>query len=303
MQSTNELKPFAEAQYRERERWIHFHWQNLNERKDGTVGSGWREGRCWWHFRSRNRRPGPAICFSWNFWTHFCMAGCDIDDENLTFHVGFPPVAFWLSFDTNFWLVDKFAPKKVLSRDYPDTIVIDERELSVKIHGGTVWLKFGGTQSGWRADNERSDRWWTRGVNFSINPVEWKFQKHEVRRTDGTWGPAERYWNHGKDQPITYSGPDGREVFTSPYRYILKDGTIQDRTATYCVERREWRPRCLQWTAMFAKCHTSIDVNFNGEVGERSGSWKGGCIGCGYELLPTETPEECLRRMERERKF
>jgi hypothetical protein len=44
-------------------------------------------------------------------------------------------------------------------------------------------------------------------------------------------------------------------------------------------------------------------VVFSAEVGERSGSWKGGCIGCGYDLLPDELPEECLRRMERDRKF
>jgi len=26
-------------------------------------------------------------------------------------------------------------------------------------------------------------------------------------------------------------------------------------------------------------------------------------IGCGYTMMPGESPEECLRRMERERKF
>jgi hypothetical protein len=44
-------------------------------------------------------------------------------------------------------------------------------------------------------------------------------------------------------------------------------------------------------------------IEFNDEVGERTGSWKGGTLGCGYNLLPNETPLECLRRMEKERKF
>jgi hypothetical protein len=39
------------------------------------------------------------------------------------------------------------------------------------------------------------------------------------------------------------------------------------------------------------------------EVGEEAGSWKGGVLGCGYTLLPNETPLQCLRRMEKERKF
>jgi hypothetical protein len=279
-------------------RWF-WHWQNLNERKDGTHGSGWREGRCWWHFRSRNRRPGPDICFSWNLWSSFFGVSADIDDEDLTFMVAVPPFSFWLSFSTNFWLVDTFAPKKVLSPNYPDTIVIDEREILFRIHSGSVWLKFWGPRDDWT----RTDPWWKRGVNFSINPFERKFQKHEVRRADGSWAPCVGYWDHGKDQPITYSGPDGREVFIAVYRYVLNNGTVQRRIATYCIERREWRPRCLQWTDLFAKVRTCIDVNFSDEVGERSGSWKGGCTGCGWELLPTETPEQCLRRMERERKF
>ena len=33
------------------------------------------------------------------------------------------------------------------------------------------------------------------------------------------------------------------------------------------------------------------------EVGEETGSWKGGTIGCGYNLKPGETAEECFDRM------
>ncbi len=40
-----------------------------------------------------------------------------------------------------------------------------------------------------------------------------------------------------------------------------------------------------------------------GGVGERTGSWKGGTIGCGNDLLPGETMEQSLRRMERDRTF
>ena len=69
------------------------------------------------------------------------------------------------------------------------------------------------------------------------------------------------------------------------------------------MERRAWRPKWFTWTRIFEKQRQSISVEFNDEVGERSGSWKGGCIVCGYEMLPGETPEQTLRRMERERVF
>lgn len=88
-----------------------------------------------------------------------------------------------------------------------------------------------------------------------------------------------------------------------PYRYTLRNGTVQERIATVTVEEREWRPRWLQWTKRFAKVRRSIAVEFNDEVGERTGSWKGGTMGCGYDLKPNESFEECLRRMESERKF
>jgi hypothetical protein len=59
----------------------------------------------------------------------------------------------------------------------------------------------------------------------------------------------------------------------------------------------------MRWCPWKKMVHTSIDVKFDGEVGERTGSWKGGTIGCSYEMLPHETPENTLRRMESEREF
>jgi len=38
-------------------------------------------------------------------------------------------------------------------------------------------------------------------------------------------------------------------------------------------------------------------------VGKGKGSWKGGCIGCSYDLLVNEAPMECIKRMERDRNF
>jgi len=48
---------------------------------------------------------------------------------------------------------------------------------------------------------------------------------------------------------------------------------------------------------------TYIDVEFDNEIGDRVGTYKGGTIGCGYELKKDETPLQCLRRMESEREF
>ena len=91
----------------------------------------------------------------------------------------------------------------------------------------------------------------------------------------------------------------GRYHFT----YVLKNGTVQERLATVTVEEREWRMRWFKWTKIFAKVSRDISVEFSGEIGERTGSYKGGTMGCGYQMRNNESPLSCLRRMEKERKF
>jgi hypothetical protein len=120
--------------------------------------------------------------------------------------------------------------------------------------------------------------------------------EHKVMRPDGTWVLEVPTWDESKE-------PDGRWQETYPYTYVLRNGQVQERLATICVVRRQWRQKWLWWTSWFAMKQQTIDVCFNDEVGERSGSWKGGCIGCGYDMKPGETPLDTLRRMERERVF
>lgn len=84
------------------------------------------------------------------------------------------------------------------------------------------------------------------------------------------------------------------------YTYTLRSGQTQERTAVVHVTRMTWSRKWFRW---LKKIRTSIDVRFSEEVGERSGSWKGGCVGCGYAMLPGEQPVDTLRRMERCRKF
>ena len=137
---------------------------------------------------------------------------------------------------------------------------------------------------------------WGRKYKSIYMPWMLDHMKVEVLRPDGRWVPYVASYDHGKE-------PDGRWQESYPYQYRLRSGEVQERTATIYVERREWRQKWLRWCPLFAKKSQSIDVQFSDEVGERSGSWKGGCIGCGYEMRKGESPRDTLRRMERERVF
>lgn len=150
-----------------------------------------------------------------------------------------------------------------------------------------------GVKSQWRFD---SVVWcWGDKTKFWHMPWEWKYIRCDVLRSDGTWTKRVACYEKGE--------PDGRQVWTFPYRYILRSGEVQEVTATVHIERMEWRRKWTRWLPLFAKVRKSIEVEFSGEVGERAGSWKGGCIGCGYAMKPGETAEQTLRRMERERVF
>ena len=125
------------------------------------------------------------------------------------------------------------------------------------------------------------------------------------------WGIQEvrhQVWN-GKEmvEPAKneYHPPytDGRIVEYHPYRYVLKNGTVQDRDATIYGDEREWRWKWFTWLPWPNKISRCISVEFSDEVGERTGSWKGGTIGCDYEWRHDETMLQALRRMEKERKF
>lgn len=127
-------------------------------------------------------------------------------------------------------------------------------------------------------------------------PWEWSHVKHEVRRHDGSWVPYVGSYETSKE-------PDGRWEGTYSYVYTLKSGEVQERSATVYVCRREWRWRWIMWLPWPRIKRQSIDVTFDDEVGERTGSWKGGTIGCGYDMRPNESPLDALRRMEADRKF
>lgn len=88
-----------------------------------------------------------------------------------------------------------------------------------------------------------------------------------------------------------------------PYIYILNSGEVQERQAAITLVEREWRRKWLMWTNLFNKVVRVIDIQFNEEIGEGVGSWKGGTIGCSYEMKQGETPLDCLKRMEIVRKF
>lgn len=160
-------------------------------------------------------------------------------------------------------------------------------------HNNTAWFYIGG------AGNFEGGRKWK---TFDM-PWSWEWYRTSTLLKDLTWhhekkGAVRGYKEneYGSHHWIEENQWKDTVPYTDNY-----DGTIVN--ATISVEEREWRMNWLYWCPFFNKVRTTISIEFDQEVGPRKGSWKGGTIGCSYELLPNETPYECLSRMEKNRSF
>lgn len=154
----------------------------------------------------------------------------------------------------------------------------------------TLWFHLGG-----KGNMNGGSKWYTIHA-----PWDWDWVRTSYLRKDGTWE------NESKGNRKDFYKDHWDEVLWSekyPYTYTLKSGEVQNRIAKVRVEEMEWRWHWFKWLDFGSKKRRSIDIDFDGEVGEGTGSWKGGTVGCGYDLREGETPLESLRRMEKDRKF
>jgi hypothetical protein len=170
----------------------------------------------------------------------------------------------------------------------------DSPKWGIAIHNKTVWIYRGG-----KGNMKGGNKWWTWYIPFIT--MEWI--RTSVLLKDSTVNNKEMWEHETKgNRKVFYKDEWKEKQMSWTYDYTdMYDGAVIP--TTIYVEEREWRPKWLTWTKLFAKTRRTIDVHFSKEVGKEKGSWKGGCTGCGYELLPNEQPLDCLKRMEKERKF
>lgn len=158
-----------------------------------------------------------------------------------------------------------------------------ELPFKTKLEEGCEWPSYGF----YWFENQLIFKWGSWSKHWSLPFISWVFEHHLTLDQNGDLVP------YSYDMANQHSEQHN-------YQYILTSGEVQSRIATCTIEQRQWHRKWLPFVKMTRK---SIDISFDGEVGEETGTWKGGVLGCGYDMLPEETIEQCLRRMERERKF
>lgn len=273
---------------------MRFHSQNLNECSCGKPRSSmfW-HGRCWWYAKREIRCEWMLFKWARNFAITLRFGGGDNDDE-IQFHVCIP----WI-FSVYLSMAGVFHCK--------------ECKTGIAIHNQAIWLY----PLCWENEHKSDDSWFRRWHAWAF-PWSYDWYSTEVL-TQHTPELAKTVWKELKGDRKR-RGIDSFEMMREMnkfeeqvteihnYVYQRKNGDLQTVKAHIHVDRMVWRMRW--WPLLpFNMTRTSIDIRFkdvNGnvtEVGEGTGSWKGGCTGCGYEMLPGETPWQTLQRMEKERTF
>lgn len=113
---------------------------------------------------------------------------------------------------------------------------------------------------------------------------------HKGSRTKTIYGP----WNW------TFVRLEKTEVKGSYYyMYTRKSGAEQNAGVKLSIEERWWK----RWWFPRTKYVKCLWCEFDKELGEKVGTWKGGVVGAGIDMLPGEHILTALVRMQRTRKF
>lgn len=133
--------------------------------------------------------------------------------------------------------------------------------------------------------------------------TQWRFIRFSLFGLDGE---HLRTWVEPKRRKLDGSGFDRfteqREFEQSmpKVRFEIEDYDGKRIQATTHIEEREWRfgEGWFKWLSLFRrpKVRRSLDINFASEVGPEKGSWKGGLMGTGIDMLPGELHEQAFRR-------
>lgn len=153
------------------------------------------------------------------------------------------------------------------------------------IHNSTLWLYIGGKHD--ESIGQTTGRTW---ITWDLPWLTWKYSHCEVLSFDG-WRVQDSVLDGDKKTVLEE---------TYPYSYTKKNGDTQHTIATCKQVRRFWYRKWFPWAKLIK--HT-LEVDLEHEIGESTGSWKGGATGFGIEIQPGETSQEAIARYEATKEF
>lgn len=172
---------------------------------------------------------------------------------------------------------------------YSNTMMTElfERRFGFSLSDGNfLQIYYGAQETGW------NDKVTEKRKSWFLPWKMWKHRYHHLLNLDGTLFldvTKLNGWEYKNEQPKNV--------------YVFNDFDGEEIYATATMEQRMWTrgEGMFKWLKYFypKKVSTDLDLEFSSEVGKRKGSWKGGTLGHGIELLD-ESPDEAFQRYCRE---
>lgn len=166
---------------------------------------------------------------------------------------------------------------------------VTPREFGIHVHEGYLSISYGRVTH----DSSTEQRW-----GWFFPWCQWRFVRWSLYGTDGKlYGevpPRARFGtaDYDRAEALQESCP------TVSFQFSDFDG--ERLVAKTKIEEREWLfgTGYFKWLSLLrsSKVRRSLDLKFSGETGRRKGSWKGGTIGAGIDMIGTELHESAFRR-------
>lgn len=243
-------------------------------------------------YRSWHRASSSDWHFEWSSRWRYVSIGFDIFDEEDDISVHFAVPFLWLSLNVLF----KWECVRALRKRFRERFGYGGREISLRYNDAAFWWTCFAND-----DHSRKDPWWQHGsIYMPWHPqhIFTEILSIDLRKVVFREESGKRLgWPEGFQQR---QKAEAANSLVATYTYVRNNGERQERVATVHVERMGHGYRWLRYPF---HVRTSIWVSLNGEIGESTGSWKGGTTGFGTTLRRGERVIDALRRMENERRF
>lgn len=166
------------------------------------------------------------------------------------------------------------------------------REFGFSLHEGFLQV-FLGPQT----HDSRTTKSWSTHLPWT----QWRFYRFSLYGTDGAefWTQIEKPRKKGGGFRH-WEAQHEAEAKCDKVAFLIDDFDGQRITATTHIQEREWKfgEGWFKWLSLFRRnmVRRSLGISFDKECGPEKGSWKGGTMGTGIEMLPGELHEDAFRR-------
>lgn len=174
---------------------------------------------------------------------------------------------------------------KRMGRDWYD--VHYAREYSIIFTGNGAIHTYYGPDTG--------DSRTTKNKVFMLPWRNWRHVRYSLYDKNG-----KHFWTERDGDKTAWDAKNAVKQALSKVYFLIEDYDGEVITATTHIEEREWRfgTGLFSWLSAFMgpKIRRDLSIDFSEEVGKEKGSWKGGTLGHGIEMLANESHVEAFER-------